>query len=1004
MVEKIEFNFEDNAIDSIDVALGKISLSTDRWADGSQSLRWDFVPGDSLTIRTPIGYVPEPENQDGLIFRQDPRGFDFLVYADRAFDGDMEIAFGREGVIDCWTDVRLIRSGWERFRMLFDRGHLRGQAHPEMDFCRLTILSDTSGTMYLDGFTFSEPGRASHNYPARPALPSVRFHPTRRFLSGTEYSSLHLNRPWFPLADAVSEAEAESIRTIEARYLELEAGGRRSFDRLGDDRLAEIEKKFTTLGIERKDGRVNGPVKVNSQPFASLIKEIGVLYRRTKDASEQDRLADWGVQIAEHAIQANFQIDWYNGRGMPDGMYLLRDRLAELGLLERSAAYLREAYGVNRIYRIHERDGYRNIAGEDSDYLYTNSIGSLLSILIMPDSPEKVRDLRHYADWYGEVATNYAPGLLESLKPDGSHFHHMAPALEGYGNYTMSIVTKMFRIFAGTEFRFSEAAHARVKRNLEIRGFYKTGRYLPMTFAQLIYPARSTTNAVEYLHLAYAGTPDGKEPIDPDMASYFLRYVEGEELRPDTEAGIRDLQSLGFEAIDRPQGHHTLSYAASTIHRRSDWMAVVGGHSRYVRKMELWPHTGDPDALGGRVGTAFTQFVNTGTLEIIYPDRPGREMANNGYAEPGWDWTHFPGTTAINAPLDRIRNRPTWVGDDRAEHPFGDQRFVGGVHSLDGQGMFTGTFRGFEKYGLESMYATKSWFFFDDLIICVGSGIRNDLPQFKTHTTLFQNQVHGGEDTVFAFDGTPVTEDGYQTHRVLETPAFLVDNRGVGYYLAAGQQVDLTLKTQQSRNANDRHDTQGLFTKAWLSHGSAPDGVRYEYAVKVKTDAKAMEQFTDAMHGEMPPYRVIQADQRAHVVEHHETGYLAIALFEKNMELNLGPVRGISMPSLVMLRPEPNGPGLELAVADPDLRFYEGHASNVRHDMSRAEHEPYGAWWSAHDSIPSTFFIVLEGTWQLAKAETPHFEIVQQANGRTILRVHAQHGLSRHARLIPAGS
>lgn len=993
-------SFEGGIPGGVRASKGDISITEERWAAGRKGLRWDFVPGDTLTIQGPMGFVPEPEERDGNAERRRPIGFHFPVFADRAYGIDMEIAFGRGDQVDCWTDVRLIRAGWEHFKLLYARGHLTGAARPDMDFCRFTIKGDVSGTLYLDNLFFAKEMRGAHDFPPRPALPSVRAHPSRRLLAGAERSDHHLSRPWYPLSDAVTTEEAESLRTLELRYLEVEAGGDVSVERHGRDRLDEVRSKAVELGIVADGDRINGPVIADAQPYAQQINTIGILYRQTQDVEEANELGELGRQIAVHAIQADLDIGWYNGRGMADGMYLIRDVLAKHGLLATASEYLREQYEVNRIYDLHRTDGYHNIKGADSDYLYTNSIGSLLSLLMMPDSPEKVRDLRHYVDWYSEIATGYAPGLLESLKPDGSHFHHMNANLHGYGYYTPHVISKMFRWFSNTAFRLSQEAHERFRNNLRVRAFYRTNRHFPMAYSQLVYPTTRTALPDEFMHMALAGSPDGREPIDREMAGEYLRLVNRDDLRAEDRTAIRRFKEAGVTPAAVPQGHHTLSYFAKAIHRRDDWMAVVGGHSRYVYKMELWPAT--EASPGARGGTAFTQFVNTGTLEIIRPDLPGRNMVNNGFEHDGWDWTHFPGTTAIAAPLDRIRARVVPIGDDTVEHLFSDQPFVGGLKTPDGQGIFTGTFRGHDKYDLQSMYATKSWFFFNDLIVCLGSGIRNQLGEYETHTTLFQNGLGGENEPIFLRGVEPVTQTPNRANQVLEQPAFLVDNRGVGYFLPSGQELGITRGIQRSRSSQGNRDTEGLFAKAWLAHGRAPTDGGYEYAVKANTTAEAMAGFAEAMAGDEPPYEVLRADQDAHILRHRATNHVAAVMFHKNFEIDLGVLSGVSHSALIMIRPQSNDgrSGIELCVSDPDLRFYEGPAFDVQHDYSRVEAEAYSPWWLVNDSIPSTIHVVLNGYWDIQQPGDGDVRVIQHANDKTVVAVRCQHGLTQSMGLI----
>ena len=94
---------------------------------------------------------------------------------------------------------------------------------------------------------------------------------------------------------------------------------------------------------------------------------------------------------------------------------------------------------------------------------------------------------------------------------------------------------------------------------------------------------------------------------------------------------------------------------------------------------------------------------------------------------PVWDWRRLPGTTAVQAPgaLD-----PAGVGGR------GEKTFVGGVS--DGEyGLAV------MELGRGGLRARKSWFYFDESFVCLGTGIGCDNEAGPVFTSLNQCLLRG---------------------------------------------------------------------------------------------------------------------------------------------------------------------------------------------------------------------------------------------------------------------
>jgi len=103
--------------------------------------------------------------------------------------------------------------------------------------------------------------------------------------------------------------------------------------------------------------------------------------------------------------------------GYVHAVYILRDFLRQQGRLERELATLRYQTRFNAIYRA------RIIRARMRTSCAPSSCSACSSSLMAEDSPAKVRDLHCLRRW-ANSALAIAPGYGDTIKPDGTVFHH----------------------------------------------------------------------------------------------------------------------------------------------------------------------------------------------------------------------------------------------------------------------------------------------------------------------------------------------------------------------------------------------------------------------------------------------------------------------------------------------------------------------------------------------------------------------------------------------------
>ncbi|MFP3904715.1 MAG: polysaccharide lyase family 8 super-sandwich domain-containing protein, partial [Armatimonadota bacterium] len=421
--------------------------------------------------------------------------------------------------------------------------------------------------------------------------------------------------------------------------------------------------------------------------------------------------------------------------------------------------------------------------------------------------------------------------------------------------------------------------------------------------------------------LARCGTPDGTQEIDTEVAAAYLRLV------PEA-ADDEPYRSLRIEPEPSPNGSFVMPYAGLLCHRRDDWLAGIKGQSKYVWGSERQAQR-----------NCYGLFQGLGNLEILAGGDPVT-AEDSGRVEAGWDWRRFEGTTVPQLPLEVIdRGWPS-------SRPRSAETFVGGVSYQNRQGIFAMILNQ-PMPGDRTLTGRKSWFFNDDEILCLGSDISCDEPDYATQTTLCQKALRADDDgnyPVTPLDGEKISD--FPDERVLEaaSPHWFIDIQQTGYYIPAGQNVTVARRQQVSRDFLDREDTEGDFLAAWLDHGTAPEDAAYEYMLVVRATAERMATLGDEM-----PYQVIQRDEDAHIVWHTEARRWSGVFFvpqeieAHTVSAETIPVHGVDRPCLIMSETS-DGERLAMSVADPDLNLQDGA------------------------SQPNPLRVTLRGSWSLQQA------------------------------------
>ena len=310
--------------------------------------------------------------------------------------------------------------------------------------------------------------------------------------------------------------------------------------------------------------------------------------------------------------------------------------------------------------------------------------------------------------------------------------------------------------------------------------------------------------------------------------------------------------------------------------------------------------------------------------------------------ENGWDWAKVPGTTTIamgdsnlndlNIKKARFYNRKglagglTFKGTQSLENGIFGMNFAQPVYKLTG-------WRNNIKFEFK-----KSVFFFENLLVCLGSNIKAENTSAKVvQTTLFQDKLTSSSH--IKVNGVQKSHSATFTAYTPSSPGIsyttLTDAKANFYYIPSPSKSILKVhaEDQTSKTDDGKRRTSGRYGAAWFDHGTSPTNGQYEYAVLVPTDTYhtnltylATAQGTTGSE----VYKVLQKNSIAHVVRflktpkswstlsHPITGYV---MFARSTSLPAdSPVEEVSRGNCLIMAEE-TAEFIYLSISIPSLNL-----------------------------------------------------------------------------------
>lgn len=974
------FSFETNGdLQYIKADKSKISLSGAHYKNGSKSLAWDFQPGAVLSLKKDLQFEPRVKTgRDNYL-----AAFIVWVYNESPIkDSPLQFQFCKDGKVCTSFSMSANFKGWRGAWVCYERD-MEGTPEKGMNEIRM-IAPATNGRLYFDHLITAI--KVDPRYQtADMQVPFVNKNTTNDWLQVLKNSKVKSDLSLEP----VTPRQHQEMKTMESRFRSLIY----TPSKLYPKQMEEIRAKFKTYKIKEKNGSVTGiPIwfvrhaeayermipswdkgiltrtGFEMNDYFQLMQRIAIGYNNATDMESMKELKEMFLLMYDHITDqgvtygscwGNIHHYGYSMRSMYIAYFLMKDVLKAAGKLKEAEATMAWYSQVNQLYVKPTGNGM------DMDTFNTASIGCMASILLMDDSPEKVRYIRSCSRWL-DWGCRPAPGLTDAFKIDGSAYHH-CNNYPAYAIGGLNGATQMIYILSQTEFAVGELAHQTVKNAMLAMRFYCNKTFFPLSMSGRHPDGKGHLTPIHYAYMALAGTPDRSKPFDDDMAAVYMRLGKNPTYTLDKKL-YADFTKRGIQPEADPQGNMALGYACVSVQRRSNWSAVVRGMSRYLWSSE---HYVGENQFGRYLGYGSMQIMTAPLGTDVTPKTSGWQMA-------GFDWNRIPGATYIHLPLSALKAkiRNVDISSGVEEMLYSDEAFAGGLSSLGSNGNFGIKLHEHDKYN-GSFRARKSYHFFDNVIVCLGSDIEDNDAENHTETTIFQIAAADEQSQNY---WKAVSQEG------LGGGKCWIDPIGTGYYTPQ-KPVFTGLTHQQSRDNDTDAPNEGMWASLLIDHGTAPKNGSYEYAVLPQTTAERIAAFAAA-----PTYTVIEKSRNAHIVRSDATKSISYVIFEKPQSLLPGgPLLSTDTTCLAMIR-QLSSDKMVLTVAQPDIALYRGPSDDVYKDGKRVERSVYGRPWIKNQSMEIPVTVTLLGKWQIKENE--NVKMIAQTGKTTTLQVICKDGLS----------
>lgn len=508
----------------------------------------------------------------------------------------------------------------------------------------------------------------------------------------------------------------------------------------------------------------------------------------------------------------------------------------------------------------------------------------------------------------------------EGFYPDGSFIqHHMFAYTGGYGKHLLNILSGLLYAFdkedclrleeQEREFfyrmvhqayeplvwggRFMDLARGREAS----RPYYPDkvcGRHILRSLCYLVQvmPKQYREQTIPMLK-AWLSAGDTAEALLDDWDVEQEYFVS-----PSLPEVVEAVKSSPLPPRSPLTGHFNFGVVCKAVHRREDYALAVSMYSKNIACYE-------------RLNTESERFwhVSDGMTYLYTADL---DQYNSDYYATA-DMQRLPGTTVERVPGRENDPYYSWyLPESRSEYSFAGGAVLGPFGSAGQQ--YKGQGSGKER----TLNVRKSWFMFDDEIVCLGSGITSST-SYPVETILDNRRLLQGAPNLITFAGKEPAacrdlqdSETVRTTKALHLAGNMGPKSGIGYCFPAPTQVKVLVQHRTGawggvyKGPHAGRICQNDHAAIWISHGCAPQDAQYAYILLPAKTAQETFKYSAS-----PSAVILEQSDLAHAVRHDGLGITAVNFWQAAACAGLT----CNAPACIILRRQGNQ--LEIAISDP---------------------------------------------------------------------------------------
>ncbi|GAB1415071.1 chondroitinase family polysaccharide lyase [Paludibacter sp.] len=887
------FNFEGGSVPTEWNVIqgGTLSISSEHYKEGAQSLCWEVNGNSILTVTFP-SFTASTGNSAFL-----------HIYSPSISNDTLIVEFLAGANVRRTANYLLNYKGWREF----NRAYIEYVSNVSFtaSSVRMTYKpsSNSSRQIFLDDVKFNQSTQANR-------IMGTQWLLDKSFLSAsTEQLNLYANVTDIAVVTPSAE-ELSDLSSLRSQLARTPTAG--TFQTL--IQAKNFSKNFSIT--RNADGSVKGNVAdlsaatLTTAVMTDYVTKLEILAAEgLKDETTLqtfrnllDHLMDQGLaEGVSFIIKTN---DYTPARTIPSQFLNLLpactdEQKVELLKLVRWLSYYDKIYDSEATY----------LQSLNSDVVYLFLPHMMAIALFQTDDAVAVRELKAFKRFL-ERNTEYVPGGGDILKPDGTGFHHNTQ----YNNYMYSYQTwtEYINYLKGTVFRIGLPAYNRLKKAV---------------ISKYIMATTDTNNARHY-----ANTLAGRNPFSSGVQVFYSRAlfenlidIGGDIMGTSIDEDLAGAYNYFFKSNKynvtekNYDGFHQFNYGSLGIFRKNNWVVTMHAPTTKFWGAEIYSGA-----------NRFGRYQSHGALEVTY----NGTVANSGYpgnkTGGGWDWNVVPGTTTVHYTSwqDMMPNKTT---SDRFDQYTKTKNFSGAL-AWGNYGIFATDFDQIDTWGSQKFVPTnlvfkKSMFAFNNLIISMGTNISSSGSydaSMLTATNLFQNLV-SSVSTAPVLNGTEVTNPNTVILSSMQDN-WMVNAQGTGYFIPKGNdEVKLIYGSQKSpvESGSDYANptTTVNAVKSYINHGVKPTNKSYVFAVVPGTNSSEMQDIASQMANDGGSvYKIQMQNEYLHAITYKPENINAYSFFGARFNLNFGIVKSSTGEHLLMHKADEISGRQYFAATNPNLK------------------------------------------------------------------------------------